>query len=67
MEKTKKQLKAIRRRETLEEAASSGLAICTHHSYPLTPRDIKKHRCYIGNHGTNYCKYLRIDQDEKKH
>ena len=57
---TKKQLKIIKRRETLEEAVSLGLATCEHHGYVLDKDDIWKHRCYTGNHGRNYCQYLRV-------
>ena len=59
----KKQLKTIKRKETLEEAVRFGLAFCTHHNYLLDPDDIWKHRCYTGNHGNNYCQYLKIQNE----
>ena len=60
MGKTKKMLRTIKRRETLEEAVKFSLASCDHHGYTLDADDLWKHRCYMGNHGKSYCQYVRV-------
>ena len=55
-----KKQKMVKRREILEEAVREKIVFCTHHRYTLDQEDIAKHRCYMGNHGNNYCQYVRV-------
>jgi hypothetical protein len=57
---SKKLEKIIRRKEKLEAIAEEGKAFCTKHKDYLTPYLVKEKRCYNGNHGKNYCRYLYI-------
>ena len=56
---SKKLTRILNRRDRLELLAQSGGLYCAKHSHILSVRDVNEHRCYIGNHGRGYCKYLR--------
>ncbi len=60
MEETKKIRRIRKRRETLEVAAQEGNAFCEKHNGLIYPHEVHLHRCYNGDHGKNYCKYLRM-------
>jgi len=51
------------RRRRLEVIAREGNAFCKKHEKSLSVGDIYAHKCYTGNHGKSYCKYLEIDNE----
>ena len=57
---SRKQQKITRLRR-LEDAIRDNRVYCTKHNEYITIREMYKKKCYTGNHGRNYCKYLRID------
>lgn len=47
--------------KNLEAAVRSERAYCVKHHEYITVMDLYEHKCYTGNHGKSYCKYLRVD------
>jgi len=58
-----KKLERIKhRRENLEELIWNKFPVfCVKHQDNITLDELYRHRCYLGNHGQSYCKYLRLD------
>jgi len=60
MKKTKKIIRLINRKKTLEALSLDGKAYCLKHNKYLCVEDVNKHHRYSGNHKTSYCKYLEM-------
>lgn len=56
-----KKTRIIRRKLHLENLVINGDApYCKKHKEDITIKNIYKNRCYTGNHGRSYCKYLEL-------
>ena len=53
-----KKQKRLRRLELL---VPQDKAFCINHQTPITFEMLYQKKCYTGNHGKNYCKYLEIN------
>ena len=56
---SKRKQRVRNRKLILEELAFAGELSCAKHQSILTPIEIRNKRCYTGNRGKDYCKYLR--------
>jgi hypothetical protein len=54
--------KILRREKRMMDMAEHQEVFCEHHQHYLTPYEVRAKRCYLGFHGTRYCRYVRFEQ-----
>ena len=55
----------LKRKDNLMVEARHQELFCSRHQEYLTPYIVAIKRCYAGNHGKRYCKYIQIREQPK--